>query len=80
MDEKIKGTLDALNSIGDVTCYSTFPIFKVGEILSVHLRMGNHRTLISDDLQIIRSINPRSIMVYSDEDGKVYFNLVINLD
>ena len=78
MEEKSAKIVATLSKVAEVMMWSTVIDYKKDEFMHVVLRLGNHRTLNTENLETINSVNPLSIETYTD--GKnMYLEIMVKL-
>ena len=78
IEETIDNIVTTLSKVAEMVLYSTAQNFKKDNFIYVVLQLGNHRTLCSEDLQAINSVNPLSIETYTDGNN-VFLEIQIKL-
>lgn len=77
-DAIIDKIVATLSKVAEVVLWSTAPNYKKDEFMHIVLRLGNHRTLLFEDLKTIRSIDPLSIETYTDGNN-VFLEIQVKL-
>lgn len=77
-EKKINKVVATLSKVAEIMLWSTASNFKKDNFIYVVLRLGNHRTLLTEDLTVINSVNPISIETYTD-GSNVYLEIKIKL-
>ena len=77
MEEKIDKVIATLSKVAEVVLYSTAPN-KKDNFMYIVLQLGNHRTLNTEDLETIHSVNPLSIETYTDGNN-VFLEIQVKL-
>lgn len=76
--EKIDTIVTTLSKVAEVMLWSTAPNYKKDEFMYIVLKLGNHQTLLYEDLETIHSVDPLSIETYTDGNN-VYLEIQIKL-
>ena len=77
LEKKIDKIVATLSKVAEVMLWSTAPN-KKDNFMYIVLRLGNHRTLNTEDLETIHSINPLSIETYTDGNN-VFLEIKVKL-
>lgn len=77
-EKKIDKVVAILSKVSEVMLWSTAPNHKKDEFMHIVLRLGNHRTLSTEDLVNISNVNPLNIETYTDGNN-VYLEIQVKL-